>query len=69
MMGLPLGCRVSGAFGTKAPIKIAGLSLRLLLACISTRLYMRGDYYVVPPNGACIGVHPRILTMCGRASA
>lgn len=67
MMKITLGFRVSGCFGTKHPIIIdfagdlakdlsnSGPSRATITNSTLQRAgNMRGDYYVVPPNGARI---------------
>ena len=60
-MELPIGFRVSGPFLRKGPIIEEGPLAEPkgpLERGLGTRprVYMRGDYYVVPPNGARIHV-------------
>jgi len=79
MMEMPLGFRVSGAFGTKAPILMEinisfkeifiVRALRGLEGPLRASLIMRGDYYVVPPNGARIHTCVRTLLRIAPAGA
>ena len=62
MMAKPLGFRVSGLFRMNSPIKKTKGR-----PSVGLPVYMRGDYYVVPPNTAHVGVGTRVSLACAHA--